>query len=41
MLAVWLETEPMPEPGEGDERSILLGWLAFHRSALAAEACAG
>ena len=30
----------MPEPGEGDERGILLGWLAFHRSALAAT-CAG
>jgi len=30
----------MPEPGEGDERSILFGWLAFHRSALAAT-CAG
>jgi hypothetical protein len=30
----------MPEPGEGDERSILLGWLAFHRGALAA-VCAG
>ena len=30
----------MPEPGEGDERSILLGWLAFHRSVLAAT-CAG
>jgi hypothetical protein len=22
------------EPGDGDERSILLGWLAFHRDAL-------
>jgi len=30
----------MPEPGEGNERSILLGWLAFHRSVLAAT-CAG
>ena len=34
------ETELIPEPGEGDERSILLGWLAFHRSVLAAT-CAG
>lgn len=24
------------QPGEGDERSILTGWLAFHRDALAA-----
>jgi len=30
------ETERAPEPGEGDERSILLGWLAFHRGSLAA-----
>lgn len=28
------------QPGDGDERSILLGWLAFHRDALAAK-CAG
>jgi hypothetical protein len=28
------------EPADGDERSILLGWLAFHRDALAAK-CAG
>ena len=34
------ETERVPEPAEGDERSILLGWLAFHRNALAAK-CAG
>ena len=26
-----------PEPDDGDERSILLGWLAFHRDALAAK----
>ncbi len=26
----------VPEPPDGDERSILLGWLAFHRSALRA-----
>ena len=26
------------EPREGDERGILLGWLAFHRDALAAKA---
>jgi hypothetical protein len=25
------------EPSDGDERSILLGWLAFHRDALAAK----
>jgi hypothetical protein len=29
-----------PEPADGDERSVLLGWLAFHRDALAAK-CAG
>jgi len=29
-----------PEPHDGDERSITLGWLAFHRDALAAK-CAG
>jgi hypothetical protein len=28
------------EPTDGDERHVLLGWLAFHRSALAAK-CAG
>jgi hypothetical protein len=30
----------VPEPADGDERSVLLGWLAFHRNALAAK-CAG
>ncbi len=30
----------MEEPGDGDERSVLLGWLAFHRAALAAK-CEG
>jgi hypothetical protein len=30
----------VPEPPDGDERSILLGWLAFHRDALRAK-CAG
>ncbi len=30
----------MDEPVDGDERSVLLGWLAFHRAALAAK-CAG
>ncbi len=30
----------MDEPGDGDERSVLLGWLAYHRAALAAK-CAG
>lgn len=33
-------TERVPEPPDGDERSILIGWLAFHRNALAAK-CAG
>jgi hypothetical protein len=28
------------EPGDGDERIVLQGWLEFHRSALAAK-CAG
>ena len=32
--------ERVPEPADGDERSVLLGWLAFHRSALEAK-CAG
>ena len=30
----------VPEPPDGDERSVLLGWLAFHRNALGAK-CAG
>jgi hypothetical protein len=30
----------VPEPGSDDERDLLLGWLAFHRDALAAK-CAG
>jgi hypothetical protein len=34
------QLDRVPEPGEGDERGIVLGWLAFHRSALAAK-CAG
>jgi hypothetical protein len=34
------EIERVPEPGDGDERSVVLGWLAFHRSALEAK-CAG
>lgn len=33
-------TKRAPEPPDGDERSVLLGWLAFHRSALEAK-CAG
>jgi hypothetical protein len=32
--------ERVPEPADGDERSILLGWLAFHRNALEAK-CSG
>jgi hypothetical protein len=27
----------VPEPSDGNEREILLGWLAFHRDALAAK----
>src|SRR5215213_3766981 len=27
----------VPEPPDGDERSVLLGWLAFHRNALGAK----
>jgi hypothetical protein len=30
----------VPEPPDGDERAVLLGWLAFHRNALEAK-CAG
>ena len=30
----------MDEPGDGDERSVLLGWLDFHRGVLAVK-CAG
>jgi hypothetical protein len=30
----------VPEPPEGDERSLLIGWLSFHRDALRAK-CAG
>jgi hypothetical protein len=30
----------VPEPADGDERDILLGWLDFHRDALRAK-CAG
>jgi len=33
-------TARVPEPGEGDERGLLLGWLAFHRNALEAK-CSG
>jgi hypothetical protein len=34
------DRERVPEPPDGDERSVLLGWLAFHRDALRAK-CAG
>ena len=34
------QMQRVPEPPDGDERSILLGWLAFHRNALEAK-CAG
>jgi hypothetical protein len=30
----------VPEPPDGDERGVLLGWLAFHRNALEAK-CVG
>lgn len=33
-------TERVSQPPDGDERSILIGWLAFHRDALSAK-CAG
>jgi hypothetical protein len=33
-------SERAPEPGQADERGLLLGWLAFHRDALAAK-CGG
>jgi Protein of unknown function (DUF664) len=33
-------TDRATEPHDGDERSVLLGWLAFHRDTLAAK-CAG
>jgi Protein of unknown function (DUF664) len=33
-------TERAPEPGDADERGLLLGWLEFHRDALAAK-CGG
>ena len=32
--------ERAPQPPDGDERSILIGWLTFHREALQAK-CAG
>ena len=34
------QIQRVPEPLDGDERGILLGWLAFHRSALEAK-CSG
>lgn len=40
MLGSMDATQRVAEPGDGDERSVLLGWLAFHRSALEAK-CAG
>lgn len=30
-------TARIPEPSDGDERTVLLGWLAFHRDALRAK----
>ena len=32
--------ERVSEPADGDERDLLLGWLAFHRNALGAK-CEG
>jgi hypothetical protein len=29
--------ERTPQPTDGNERDVLLGWLAFHRDALAAK----
>jgi len=37
---VMTATPRVPEPKDGDERSILIGWLRFHRNALQAK-CAG
>ena len=34
------QIQRVPEPLDGDERSIILGWLAFHRNALEAK-CSG
>lgn len=34
------ESPRIPQPGDGDERAVALGWLAFHRGALSAK-CAG
>ena len=34
------ETKRVPVPEDGDERSVLLSWLAFHRNTLEAK-CAG
>jgi hypothetical protein len=31
------ESQRSEQPGDGDERSIVLGWLAFHRDALQAK----
>ena len=33
-------SDRVPEPADGDVRSVLLGWLAFHRNVLEAK-CAG
>jgi Protein of unknown function (DUF664) len=33
-------SDRVPEPADGDVRSVLLGWLAFHRNAMEAK-CAG
>ena len=35
-----MDTKRNEEPPDGDERSVVLGWLAFHRDVLAAK-CAG
>ncbi len=39
-VMVMAQKSRVPEPPDGDERGILLGWLAFHRNALEAN-CEG
>ncbi len=34
------EARRAPQPGDGDERALTLGWLAFHRDALEAKCAA-
>jgi Protein of unknown function (DUF664) len=39
-MAAMNDVVRVPEPTDGDERTVLIGWLAFHRNALEAK-CAG